>query len=288
MICQQCSNKAAVVTTAYSRCEKHFTEYVIAKVFKIIKKYEIDKRLKILLAYSGGKDSSVALFILKKLGFINIQPVFIKLDFDFFNSIAYDIEKDIKIIDIKKEFDISANSIKSKTNSSFCKICSTIKRYFLNHYAYTNGYDLIVTGHNMSDIITSAFLNIKNNFFLGFSNLSPYLQSKKELKLVARLKPLFFLTDFEIKKFAEINSVKHSLFKCQYSINNFFKKHLSNIENEDYTTVEKMANSLIEFSKKVDHYVDLMKIKSIACSLCGYPSTSGICSFCKNIKSKLI
>lgn len=287
MKCIKCNDLSVYQTTSYSFCKGHFNEYFFAKIEKVIKRSKIPKDSKILIAYSGGKDSSTINFVFKKLGFKSIKTVYLKLDFDFLNENHKKIEeiKDINILDINKIYGVSASLLKTKSNKSYCKICSTIKRYFLNRYAFENNYDIIVTGHNMSDIITSAFLNIKNSFFLGFTNLTPYLLGKNEFKLVARLKPLFYLTDNEIKKFVELNSINFISQDCPNSINSNIKKALRKLEETEYSTLEKMASTLIEFSKKTDEYAKIIGIKTNLCEKCGYPSSSNICGFCKLISN---
>ncbi|MCX7641451.1 MAG: hypothetical protein N2Z20_02315 [Elusimicrobiales bacterium] len=288
MKCNKCSNESIYHTTQYCFCKGHFNEYFIAKIQKIIKKYNILKKQKILIAYSGGKDSSSVKYVFQKLGFNNIKAIYIKLDFDFFKEQNETIKKqnDIEIIDIAKEYKISTYEIKFSSSKSYCRICSTIKRYFLNKYAFENGYDIIATGHNMSDITTSALLNIKNSFLLGFTNLSPYLSPKKEYKLVSRIKPLFLLTDREVKKFTEINNIISINQKCIHSKNDIFKKAIQVIEENDYQSLEKISYTLIEFSKKISDYAQYSNIKTNLCSKCGYPSASEICSFCKLIITK--
>lgn len=282
MRCTKCDNSAIYQTTSYAYCKGHFNEYLFAKVEKILKRFDISKDSKILIAYSGGKDSSAVNFVLRKLGFKYLTSVYINLDFDFLTQNYTQLkELGVKIIDIARDYGISASAIKKRTNKSYCKICSTLKRYFLNRYAYENGYDIIATGHNMSDVITSALLNIKNSFFLGFTNLTPYLPAKKEFKLVSRLKPLFYLTDSEIKRFCEINSIDFLSQNCPYAANSNIKNAVFKLEELDYNTLERMASTLIEFSKKTEDYAKMIGVKTNLCERCGYPSSSKICSFCK-------
>lgn len=283
MKCQKCSEDSVINNKTYSYCIGHFNEYFLGKIKKILEKFNIDKGSKILLAYSGGKDSSSILFCLEKLNFRNIDPIYLKLDFDFLSKSNQEIEKQqkVKIIDVKDSYNISAKEIKEKTKKSPCTICSILKRYLLNKYAFENGYDLIITGHNMSDIISSAFSNIKNSFFLGFTNLNPYLAGLKEYKLTSKLKPLFYLTDTETYTFCKINNIFHLNQNCPFSRNDLFKKAIKLIEDSDYLTLEKMASTLIEFSKKVTNWAETQKVKTNLCENCGYPTSSQICSFCK-------
>lgn len=287
MKCQKCNQNSIISNSFYSYCLGHFNEYFIGKIKKVFEKFQINKNSKMLLAYSGGKDSSAILFCIEKLGFKNITPLYLKLDFEFLAETSSKIEKqkEIKIIDIAQNYKISAKELKEKTKKNTCTICSILRRYFLNKYAFENGYEIMITGHNMSDQISSALANIKNSFFLGFTNLTPYLAGKKEYKLTAKLKPLFYLTDTETNLFCKTNNIFHINQNCPFSRNELFKKSIKVIEEGDYPTLEKMASTLIEFSKKVDNWSETQKIKTNICKKCGYPTSSDICSFCKLISN---
>ena len=67
--CDKCKEKAAI-TLAYGPhylCEKHFTRFFENRFKKTIRKYKLLKsKEKILVALSGGKDSTTLLCLMKK------------------------------------------------------------------------------------------------------------------------------------------------------------------------------------------------------------------------------
>ncbi len=283
MKCIKCQ-KNLIVSILYPLCRGHFNEYIYGKVSKILNRY-IDRKSKILLALSGGKDSTALFFILKKLNY-NFTPVYLEFDISKDNVIFIEkLKKKYKmdiIILYDRDYGISVKkTIERKSLSNPCTICSTARRYILNDYAIKNNYDVIATGHNMSDILNQALNNIKNNFWLGFKNTTPYLPHKKEEKIVSRIKPFYLITDREIKLFNKINKIPYFKGKCRYFKGFLFKKHIEKIEKENYQVLENMSNSLMNFSTMMEVLKKNLNIPQRTCTICDYPTTDTICSFCK-------
>ena len=82
---EQCCNKKPVFTLTGREklCKKHFLSYFEKKVRKTIRIYNlISKKENILVAASGGKDSTVALYLLNRIiknKKVNIEALFIDL-----------------------------------------------------------------------------------------------------------------------------------------------------------------------------------------------------------------
>jgi uncharacterized protein (TIGR00269 family) len=284
--CDKCNEKPVYKTKYLLLCKGHFNEYIFGKVARVLKKYTKPSTKK-LLALSGGKDSTVLVYILSKLNY-DFTPIYIDFDFSeknkkfIFNLSSYFKKEVIIVKDI--DYKIKIKEIIKNSNSNPCVICSTARRYILNDYAFKNNFEVILTGHNLTDTINQALNNIKNNFILGFKNTTPYLNSG--IKLVSRLKPLYFLTDRETKLFAKINKIPYFKSKCPYFKEFFFKKYINKMEKNDESVLLKMGYSFISFSKIIEEIKKDKLSSDKECKICGYPSTADTCSFCqmKNIK----
>jgi tRNA(Ile)-lysidine synthase TilS/MesJ len=278
--CDKCNEKPIYKTKSLSLCKGHFNEYIFGKVARVLKKYTKPSTKK-LLALSGGKDSSVLFYILLKLNY-DFAPIYIDFGFSekntkFIAEISSYFKKDIIIIK-DTDYQIKIKKIIKNSNSNPCVICSTARRHILNDYAYKNGFEVILTAHNLTDIVNQAFNNIKNNFILGFKNTTPYLSSNT--KLVSRLKPLYFVTELESKIFAQTNKIPYFKSRCKYFKGFFFKKYINGMEKEDLNILLKMGYSLINFSKIIEG-IKNEKISDRFCKICGYLSSNDICSFCR-------
>ena len=129
-----------------------------SKVSKTMLKYNmIEKDDRILIAYSGGKDSIVMTDIL-----INLKR---KVPFNFeLKLITVSALPKKQIINNITQFGIDYKIIEFdnstlKGTKSPCQICSRIRRGSLYEYAYKNRYNKIALGHHLDDVIQTSFMN---------------------------------------------------------------------------------------------------------------------------------
>lgn len=306
MKCSNCTKKA-IIEVKWKRkfyCPKHFSQYFFGQIKKVFesKKYKttkekITKETKILVALSGGKDSNVCFYVLKKLGF-NVKALHLNLGIGSFSENSLKecqklgelLKEEILIVDLKKILGFSMEELfKKHQRKSFCKICGAVKRYLFNKFAFENGFDYVATGHNLSDTVAHGLNTLINNYFTGFKNLLPILPSQKEIKLVGRLKPLFFLTDEEIRTFAQIHKIPFLKEKCPYVADfplvHYFKKWLNSLEEDRPGTIRRLGFAFVELAKVFEEKFEKEK-KFTQCKICQYPSATKKCYFCKIISKK--
>lgn len=312
MKCSKCKKKAIVEVKWKKRfyCQGHYIAYFLGQVRKVIDKYKINKNSKICVALSGGKDSTAVLSALLRLGFKNIFCLHITPDEDLkvlsndlgnkFRNFSKNALKKCKeickffnvpleVVSLKNNYGISLFKLfEENKEKTYCKVCSTIRRYVLSDYGYKKNFDYIVTGHNLSDVTAHGLNTLLNNYFIGFAHLLPLLEKNEEFKLVARLKPLFFLTDNEIKFFMEINKFPYFCQRCPLALKSppplyAFKKNLNLLEKEKPGILRKFVYSYMELGEKIKKLSE-DKEKTKKCKICGYATLDRLCSFCKLMK----
>ena len=131
-------------------------------VKQTLKKIKVNKKERILVALSGGKDSTIVAYILKKFGY-NIEGFHINLRMGNYSEKCLEVVKELckqleiklYLYDIKKEMGGSMCYLRSaiqhsKKGLKNCAICGVIKKWILNKKARKLKADKIATGHNLS------------------------------------------------------------------------------------------------------------------------------------------
>ena len=141
------------------------------------------KQHRIAVAASGGKDSTVLLFVLKKLGY-KVSGITVNANIGEYsqenleNLRQFCNEHGIPLIELsfREEFGYSLCYIKSNLDSrglkfNSCTICGVLRRHLINKHA--KGFDRVATGHNMDDEAQAALMNIFRNNTLRYSRQGP-------------------------------------------------------------------------------------------------------------------
>jgi len=240
---------------------------------------------KVLVAFSGGKDSMTILYLLKKFGY-NVQAIMIDVSMgDLFkqnveNAKVFCKKQGIKLhlISVKEEFGKEMPEIheliqKNKTLSN-CMICGVFKRYLINKKARDLKATKLVTGHNQDDLVESVIMNlIMNNPRLNL-NLKPVTGVLSE-GFVQRVKPLNYVPEEDIKKYSELMGFKVNYEICPKS-SNAFRRYVRNLL-KDY---EVNKDNIVKFLDYIHPMIKIPKGSLRQCVQCGEPSRNELCKAC--------
>jgi tRNA-5-methyluridine54 2-sulfurtransferase len=258
-------------------------------VKKDLKKYSLIKmHEKVVVALSGGKDSTSILYILHKLGY-KVSGLMIDLHLGEWSNIhrknmqkfCEDLGVEFNIVDLKKEIGqgicFIKTILKKEKNLTGCTVCGIIKRWILNKWAKKLKADIIVTGHNLDDECQTVFMNfLKGNIFLGI-NSTPSTGEKNQEGFVQRVKPLFFIPESEIKKYTLKNKFNILYDKCPCAIGTYrveTREWLKNISDAEKLKVVSAWQELVPSLRK-------NQSRTITkCNLCHEPSRGEICKAC--------
>ena len=280
------------------------------KIRETIMKYKLlNKKDKVVVALSGGKDSTTILYILNKLGY-DVEGLMINLHLGNWSKIhqknmekfCSDLEIKFHIADLKKELGQGICFIKAvlkqKKNLTGCAVCGTVKRWILNKWARKLKADKLVTGHNLDDEAQNVLMNfLKGNILLG-ANSGP-ATGGESLRggngggsfgggnngvggggFVQRVKPLFFIPENEIRKYAGEKKFKINYDKCPCAFETYrveTREWMNEISDKEKM---KIVN---EFQKIVPRLKKGYKRELRKCQVCGEPCSSigEVCNACQ-------
>ena len=294
MKCRICKKEASVKLKHYNLplCEDHFYEFFEKRVKKAIGKFRMfSKEDDILVAVSGGKDSMVVWYVLKKLGY-KADGLFIRLgDNDMIDKTQKIIEGFAKDIDGKLIvedatrylYGLSTFEAARILRRSTCSFCGMVKRYLMNKVAVEMGYDVLVTGHNLDDEASQLLGNILH-WQKGYILRSWPVLEKTHEKFVRKAKPLVLNYEDDIRLYAEMKGIPFLKETCPFSMgatSKIYKKMLSTLENDQRGAVLSFYMGYVREKDEI-FKEDEEPVKLNSCEICGYPTTSNICYFCRS------
>jgi len=277
--------------------DKKFITSFEQKVKDTISKYKLcSKKDKIIVACSGGKDSTTVLYLLNKLGY-KVEGMMIDLligkwsDKNLENIKKFCLEKGIKlnVVDLRKEFGCSMCFIRSKVQAkkklSNCMVCGVIKRWLMNKKARELGGIKLATGHNLDDEAETILMNLlKGNLKLSL-NGGPKTGVVKDKKFVARIKPLYFCLNSEVKKYSKLMKFPVVYEPCPCRSDSFRVQVRKELEKEEPKAKENIVKTFLEMLPALRKKYSV-KEKINYCSVCKEPSRGEVCKMCRMVKGK--
>ncbi|MBW3014915.1 TIGR00269 family protein [Candidatus Woesearchaeota archaeon] len=296
MKCKLCKNKAEK-DSIY--CKAHVIKNIEKRVKKTIEKYKlINKKDKVLVAFSGGKDSTVLLYILKRLGY-NPEAITINAFIGNYsktnlkNAIEFCEQYQIKLhhVSFKKEFGYSLCYIISLLKSkgiklNSCTVCGVLRRYLVNKFCRRMKATKVALGHNLDDEAQAIIMNFARGNLEMSARIGPITGLIKDKRFIPRIKPLYLITEDEITKYSKLQNFNVTYTECPCSVNAYrrsIKETLNKLEKDNKLIKQNIVLNFLKTLPKLKRYYKTTE-KPQACKICGEPSKSGICKTCQIIK----
>lgn len=284
-------------------CKFCLSKYV-EKNFKrtIGKEKLIEKNDKIAVALSGGKDSSLLLFLLKKFFRNDLFSIIVDEGIGKYREKSIEKAKTLcmklgvnyKIVSFKNEFGFSLKEIfnnpKIKIEFLPCTYCGVLRRYLLNKTAREINATKIAVGINLEDEVESIIMNIIRDDVERFLKLGAYPSLIEDEKFVPRIKPLRNISEKEIILYNKIHKIPFERKRCPFrghSLRFDVRRIFHNLEKKypgtKYQIVrfyDKIKPILLENVKKDRE----KEIKLNYCRYCGEPTSREFCKACELIE----
>jgi tRNA-5-methyluridine54 2-sulfurtransferase len=304
--CKVCRDHAVVDIRRHNAgfCRDHFVEHIRNQVAKTIKEFEMfrpDDRL--FVAVSGGKDSLAIWDILIDLGY-DATGFYLDLGIGGYSTrskeaaVAYAGSKGAKLVvrSLEQEHGFTVPELSKLTGRVPCSGCGLNKRYEFNRAALEEGFDVLVTGHNLDDEVATLFGNVLhwNTDMLG--RQAPVLEERvlgdgadSKTVLVRKVKPLVRIAERETAAYALLMGIDYIVEECPMVEGNTqhrYKEAITLIEESSPGTKHQMYFGFLKrAAPRFTQDSDAANV--VACSGCG-AATVGYddavpprCSFCK-------
>lgn len=304
MVCHKCSEKSVIELQHGDLCKNHFISYFEDKVFKTINKYRlIERKDRICVATSGGKDSLTVLYLTKKYLEKNNIPAETMLALAIDEGIPDYREKTLadlrtfcaehqvrlEIVSYKDEFGHTLNEahplVNKETNKKPCNICGVWRRYSLNKYARQLGATKVITGHNLDDEAQAIVMNLfKANTGLA-AHLGPVSGVQEHRLFVPRVKPLYLCPEKEVKLYTVLKGFQVQFAECPYSQEGYrwqIQDMLNEFEAKYKGTKQGIVNSFLDLLPALKEREMKKETGTIQeCKECGEPAQGEVCNACK-------
>ncbi len=284
--CTRCGNRATIRLPSHNAkfCEECFLFFFTRAVHRGLKKLGITKKIPLLVAVSGGKDSLAVWDVLDRLGY-KTKGIHLDLGISEFSQDSIKAIEEFaskkglpwKRYDLKDEFGYYLPEIYKKLRRKICATCGRIKRHLLNRIAFKEGFDVIVTGHNLDDEASRLLGNLIWQRGNMVKKQHPFLPSIHP-KIPAKLKPLYRVSIDEILIYCNIQKINYVTTSCPYS-----KGATSHKLKDALDLLEKKIpgikrNFLFSYVENKPTPEDKKPLKE--CKECGFPSHLDVCGLC--------
>lgn len=267
------------------------------KVKQTLEKMKLSKKDRILVALSGGKDSTATAYLLKKFGY-NIEGFHINLSMGDYSKKCLDAVKELckqlgiklHLYNIKDEMGGSMCYIRTSIQTTHgkglknCAICGVIKKWIMNKEARKLKVDKIATGHNLDDEAQTFLMNILKGSPQLSANSGAITRNEKNKKFITRIKPLFYVAENDIREYAKKMKLPVVFEHCPCALDSY------RIQVRQFTnslTTKEKENVMKNFDRLSDKLQKLKTDESLNyCEICGEPSRNKICKMCELTKKK--
>jgi tRNA-5-methyluridine54 2-sulfurtransferase len=304
MKCKVCAQHAVVDVRRHNAafCAPHFTEHARGQVAKAIKEFDMfEPHDRLLVAVSGGKDSLAAWDILIDLGY-DATGFYLDLGIGGYShrskdaAIAFSERKGVKLLvrSLAAEHGYTVSELARFLRRVPCSGCGLNKRYELNRAALEEGFDTLVTGHNLDDEVATLLGNVLHWNTDLLARQAPVLEERAvdagleaRPALVRKVKPLVRLAERETAAYALLQGIDYVVEECPMADGNTqhrYKEAITMLEESSPGTKQQMYFGFLK--RAAPRFSDDGGRRLVACSSCGAATVSwdegdAVCSFCK-------
>lgn len=289
--CSRCKNPAVIELKCAGQflCKNCFSTLYEHRVGKTIAKNGmLSRKDKVAVGVSGGKDSLVLLYLMKKFHY---KPTAVVIDegikgyrnetIGFARGFCKKEKIPLHIFSFGKEFGKTLDEIAGK-RENICSFCGVMRRKLLNNAARKLKCTKLAVGHNLDDEAQTALMNFIHAEFPRLARSEHATGIMKIKGFVPRIKPLRECPEKEDVLYALLHGIKYSDKECPYA-GQAYRSSIRNVLNE---LEEKYPGTKFAILRSSDKLTPILKNqyktgeKPEVCIKCGEPSAKETCRTC--------
>ncbi|MBW6518922.1 MAG: TIGR00269 family protein [ANME-2 cluster archaeon] len=300
MKCRKC-HKDAIHFQPYSGahlCAHHLIEDVERKVKHTIRQHSmVGRNDTIAVALSGGKDSSVLLYLMHKLFHqrpdITILAISIDEGISGYRAGTLEHARELTqnlgvehiIARFKDEYGSTLDEIVARGGEKGpCSYCGALRKHLLNKTARESGATRLAVGHNLDDEAQTIMMNLLRGDVERLVRMSP---ACVQPGLILRSKPLRDIPEKEVALYALQKGLPVDFSECPYAysaIRGEVRDMLNDFEVRHPGTKYSVLRSQDKLAEPLRHSFPQAALNP--CSICGEPTAGDTCQSCKLLGRK--
>ncbi len=296
--CSHCPGPAVYLDRVSGEhlCEEHLCLRVEATVRRtIVAAGGFRRGERIVVAFSGGKDSSVLLHLLATVfrpeNALELVAVTIDEGIAGYRDetvraareLAARLEVPHRVVSFEEAFSRGLDDLLSGRETRACTVCGVLRRRLLQQAARELGADRLSTGHCLDDEAEAVVMNWLRGDLHRVTGARP---SGGEGLLVPRLKPLAGLSEKEVVSYALLRDLAFDLPECPYTRHALRAGVRGMVHRAEFSapgTLGRIVGGQRALEERLDGLLPDASFST--CPDCGEPVLGTICRACKLLDS---